>query len=328
VSLKEEGKMTDWEDPEEQRVLAHVLRALQDWSQKQATHAAGLSKNGLSFSPLGRAAPTRKTLERLSDSVGLSFSHLGPLRALLARLRAGLLPAALPEAATADPTAMVAAAVTREVELEAALLLALVHGPDEPVAPPSERDLALGDVLWARLQGYPRGRWRVLVRGARVYRSWALCVRLCAESERTAAADPAEALFLADLALSLAGRVHGGEVWRSRLLGFCLAHRANALRLAKDLDEAARAVTQAWSLWRAGAAAASSLLSESRLLDLEASLRRDQGRFELSRALLDEALAKCTKDETERILLNQAVTLEQWKTTSAPGPTSRDDAPL
>src|SRR5436305_8534345 len=93
----------DWEDAEEKRILVHVLRALKGWSQKEATRASRLGKNVLSFCELGKESPSRKVLDRLSEAVGLAFSRLGPFRALLTRLRAGVLPPAVPEDAVAIP---------------------------------------------------------------------------------------------------------------------------------------------------------------------------------------------------------------------------------
>src|SRR5688500_636738 len=101
-----------------------------------------------------------------------------------------------------------------------------------------------------------------------------------------------EALELADLALSIAERVPGETNWRSRVQGYCWAHIANARRVANDHAGADEALARAWDLWRVGAAHSDpELLAEWRLLDLEASLRRDQRRFSESLELLDKAQA-------------------------------------
>ena len=80
---------------------------------------------------------------------------------------------------------------------------------------------------------------------------------------------------LAELAVFVARHVPGTEAWRSRLQGFCTGFLANAQCRGKDLRSAEATFTRAWRLWRDGEDEAG-LLSETHLLDLEASLRQDQ----------------------------------------------------
>ncbi|HVT56764.1 MAG TPA: tetratricopeptide repeat protein [Thermoanaerobaculia bacterium] len=86
---------------------------------------------------------------------------------------------------------------------------------------------------------------------------------------------------------------------------------ANVLRVKGDLRAADRAFSRALRLW---AADAGSLLpfDETRLLDLEGSLRRGQRRFDEALALLDRALEKAPSGAAAaRLLLNKSATLEQ-----------------
>ncbi|HSS78727.1 MAG TPA: hypothetical protein VLV54_18555, partial [Thermoanaerobaculia bacterium] len=69
----------------------------------------------------------------------------------------------------------------------------------------------------------------------------------------------------------------------------CWGHIGNARRVATDFDSADEAFAQAWKLWRSGSGIESELLPEWRLLDLEASLRREQQRFTEALELLDQA---------------------------------------
>ena len=143
--------------------------------------------------------------------------------------------------------------------------------------------------------------------------SWALAVRVCEASLKSAAHKAGEALELAELAVSIAERVPGDESWRSRLQGYCWAHVANALRVANDHAGSAKAFTRAWGLWRAGAKSGAELLSEWVLPSLEASLRRDQRQFSKSLELLDQAHAACGSDPlaTGRILLKKEHVLDE-----------------
>ena len=166
--------------------------------------------------------------------------------------------------------------------------------------------------LWARLKAHPRQARRGLVAASPELRNWALAERVCEASVRAAADSPQEALDLADLALFIAGRVEGGgEGWRRRLEGYAWAHVANARRVANDLSGADEAFVQAWHLWRAGAD--SDLLPEWRILDLEASLRREERRFAEALELLDLAGRAAEGDPVAsgRILLNKEFVYEQ-----------------
>lgn len=136
--------------------------------------------------------------------------------------------------------------------------------------------------------------------------TWALALRFSEGSLRKAAHRPEEALELAGLALSIAERVPEEESWRSRLMGFCWAHVANARRVANDHAGADEAFDRAWELWRAGTDC-EGLLPEWRLFDLEASLRRAERRFPEALELLDRAKAGCGGDPLSvgRILLKR-----------------------
>ncbi len=138
-----------------------------------------------------------------------------------------------------------------------------------------------------------------------------LVERVCAESERAAARDAGRALELARLALCVAELAPGEPSWRAGLIGFVQAFVANALRAADDLLAADAALAAGWRLWRLADHADESILGEWRLLDREASLRRDQRRFEVALDLLDRALAVAPLGGRGRILLNKAFTLEQ-----------------
>ncbi len=62
-------------------------------------------------------------------------------------------------------------------------------------------------------------------------------------------------------------------------------------------------------LWKAGTAEGADFLPEARLLDLEASLRRAQGRFAEALELLDRALVVDRGELAKRLLLNKATVL-------------------
>jgi tetratricopeptide (TPR) repeat protein len=168
--------------------------------------------------------------------------------------------------------------------------------------------------LWEPLKAAPHKKRRDLVEIHPELRSWALAEHVSHESERAAAHRVTEALELADLALRIAGRVPGKAAWRSRLQGYAWAYLANARRVGNDFDGADKAFTKAWELWRVETDAVSNhLLPEWRLLDLEASLRREQQRFSEALTLLDQAGALCggSKVAARNILLQKEHILSQ-----------------
>src|SRR5262249_5956053 len=143
------------------------------------------------------------------------------------------------------------------------------------------------------------------------YQSWALARLLCEESVRVAADDAVRALELAELARFIAEREPGSEAWRSSLLGWVYAFVGNAHRVGGDLPAADAAFARSDELWQKGAADHGPL-DEIRLLDLKASLRRDQRRLAESLSLLDQAVAADKTGVAKgRLLILRAKTLEE-----------------
>jgi len=158
----------------------------------------------------------------------------------------------------------------------------------------------------------PAERWR-MVEEYVAYRTWALCEKVAFESEKRAAHDADEAVDLARLAVRMAELTPGGEGWRSRNGGRCWGFLANAFRVKGNFPAADEGFVRSDRLWQAGATADPGLILDgTRRLDLMASLRRHQGRFEESLDLLKQALAASRSDEsTARLMLKKAFTLEQ-----------------
>ncbi len=180
----------------------------------------------------------------------------------------------------------------------------------------ADREAAV-PVLKELMQRPPAKRWR-MVEEHEAYRTWALCERTAFESVKLAAHDADVALDLGRLAVRMAELTPGSEEWRARIGGFCCGFLANAHRVKGDFPGSDEAFLRSDRLWQAGAVADPGLILDgSRLLDLKASLRRHQGRFEESLDLLEQAQATSRSDAaTARLLLSKAFTLEQmgdWK---------------
>jgi tetratricopeptide (TPR) repeat protein len=109
----------------------------------------------------------------------------------------------------------------------------------------------------------------------------------------------------------LAERISGEEAWRLRVQGFAWAHLGNARRVRGDLPTADQAFQKARKLWESGSDPLN-LLERTRMLDLEASFRRDQGRFKEALKLLDQALEAegVGEDRRKHVLIKKATVLE------------------
>lgn len=171
-----------------------------------------------------------------------------------------------------------------------------------------EEDRRRAGEVWDVLrQLAPKERKAVVDVGGE-YLGWAVCERLCEESAKAAADKAERAMELAELALRLAERIPGPE--STPLQGYAWAFVGNARRVQGNLPDADEAFGRSHEIWQKGNAVLTPL-DRSRLLDLEASLRKYQGRFDEALLLLDQALA--TTDSVlskARILVLKATTLE------------------
>ncbi len=163
------------------------------------------------------------------------------------------------------------------------------------------------DFLWSRLKSLSVEARLAVVRAAERYQTWALCERICEESVAEASRDVERAAGLVRLAQEIAERVPGPAGWRDRVRGLAAGYSANVLRVSGELKAANANLEEAQRLWRAGSDP-DAVLDPGRLLDLEASLRRDQRRFGEALAALDEALA--IGRSPARILIKKGFTLE------------------
>jgi len=136
--------------------------------------------------------------------------------------------------------------------------------------------------------------------------------QICAESEKAAAGDAQRALNLAYLALKFANLARGRPEWRFSIRSYAWAFVGNARRVANDLVGADEAFAISRSLWPVGRRKNSQVLDRSRILGLEASLRRDQRRWPEALSLLERAQhATQSENAKVRFLLQKSSILEQ-----------------
>lgn len=229
-------------------LMARLLRALSGKSQERMGEEVGIHPSLLAHYEAGKGVPGRAYLEKLARGAGITADDASQVLDLYESLRQARRRA--PEDAE-KPLWRLVEEIRAQAESAYRRILALPL----PLSPPTAADRQKGEELWNRLADLsPDGKLAV-VRLAGEFQTWALCERLCAESER----DAGRALELARLAQEVAERVPGPRAWRSRLRGYAAAYAARALRAGGDLEAAEALRDEAERLWNEGADAASLL---------------------------------------------------------------------
>lgn len=284
------------------------LRSKRGWSKKRLASVLGMGDR----SPLSRYERgdqlTRERLDALVAPLGYPPEAVEVLR--FADRLISFEAAASPEELTAEErgrigvAAMAAGWTAGEWVFEV-----LVRRKLAEKAEAARRE---AEESWASLKRASLEDRSALVSDFPEFRSPALAARVCAASLRAAPRDAREALELAELALSIAGRVTGAKGLRSSAQGYCWTHVGNARRVVNDLDGADEAFVRAWDLWRAGTETDAELFPEWRLLSLEASLRRAERRLPEALELLHRAGAVCGEEgmPMARLLLQREHVLE------------------
>jgi len=156
---------------------------------------------------------------------------------------------------------------------------------------PLRREQIEAPVLLGELLLLPGKQRRLLLRNSPRFRSWALAELVLDRSREEAFEDPAQAESLAALGLEvvelLAETDHDPRLLADlRARGYGLL--ANSLRARSDLAGADRLLDEAKAALAEGT---DEPYEEARLLDLEASLRKDQRRFDEALGLLARSVA-------------------------------------
>jgi len=297
-------------DPDVLRLVVIFLRSVADMTQAEFARRSRLSQPAVSRFEAGKDVPSEAELQRMARAAAVEW----PVVVQLTRFFTVVLDAVRRDWARAEPDA----AQLDSAVLDAMLLAVAPYLLEETAAehrqPSLEKEHREAEEIWPALEVYPLPRRRELIELAPPKaRSCALVARVCDASERAATHEPTEALELAGFARFIAERVIGGEERRARALGYALGFIANAQRVANDFGTAEATFRHVWEQWQAGATIDFDPLAEWRLLDLEASLRREQHRFYEALELLDRARSACGGDPlaTARILMKKSHVLER-----------------
>lgn len=151
------------------------------------------------------------------------------------------------------------------------------------------RERVQGRELFDELMRHSQARRRLLVGNSARFQSRVLCEVLLGEAHEAGFRDPARSVELAQLAVSVADRL--AEIERGEgldgLRALAWAQMANAHRISSDHAGAELAFETVKTLLQGGRVG---LLETARVLDLEASLRRDQRRFAEAGLLMDRVI--------------------------------------
>jgi tetratricopeptide (TPR) repeat protein len=146
--------------------------------------------------------------------------------------------------------------------------------------------------LLTELGRHPAARQRLLVSNSARFQSRMLAELLLEESHEAGFDEPARARELADLALMVADALSvadcGGQEAKDGLCARAWAQAGNACRIEGDHQGAERAFAAAIALLEGGRVG---LTDRARVLDLRASLLRDQRKLADSSRLLDQVIA-------------------------------------
>jgi transcriptional regulator with XRE-family HTH domain len=256
------------------QLKTRVLRALSGLSQEdferetQVENIAGI-ENGSRHVTTGQVA-------RMCQSTGLTPESCETLiqeyEAQVARVARERDAAAWPRPerrAVPEPTSM--ASIIEEFEARIGRI-----EEERSARRAAERELAR--ISWDRVKGLSFDDVALLARAAREFQSWALVELICDESLRTEPGAAERARDLAGLAVEIAGHVRASEGWRRRILGFAMAHLANAqhaLDTAGDPGAARETFAEAERLWESGEDT-EQVLDAGRFPGLKASLTARQ----------------------------------------------------
>ena len=280
-----------------------VLRIVRGWSQLKLARAAGMRPGTISEYERDKKKLPLRTLERLAAVMGYPAAMIERTRAFIQEARSTAGPVQPAETLSRQIDAF-AADFGRSYEDFARTWLTRF------LAEASALEVRCrAPFLWERLRRYKAEERPGIVEKNPELQSWGLCELVCLESEKAAADAAGKALELAELALRIATLIPGVEGQLAQ--GWAWAFVGNARRVGGNLRAADEAFARSRELWGTGTSGDSGFLDESRLFDLEASLRRAQRRLPEALGLLDRALANKKGPAAGRILVKMAKTAEE-----------------
>lgn len=287
------------------------LRIRAGLKQKDLVRLSGLSKDDVSEIETGKRAPTREEVDRLAAVMGFEPEDVDAMLLRIDSLES-LPPGESPVAPLPSEQRLIRRGAIATAQAAASTVVAEWTRRVVEHRAAEQREEAAEKVELLVAQD-PKD-WRYLVDKSPSYRSWAVSDWLALASEKAAASDPHRALELADLAVYVAQRLtEGSERWRARVEGKAWYAVGNARRVLGRLQWSDEAFTTADELWEKGAPADPGVFDRGLVLDMKASLRRDQRRFAEALDLHERALKATPDHQQGYILLNKSKVFEEMQ---------------
>jgi transcriptional regulator with XRE-family HTH domain len=280
-----------------------LLRLERRRKQEDVARAIGIAPSQFSQYESGIAEPERELVERAAEAMGLKREAVAWTLGWL-ELTRGSAAAPGPGGTAADEARRERSRIAGDLgNWATAALLTFTERLDRTLVLYEDRRRA--QLLWDWLSLEEPADRRALVIEDAEYHTWALAELLWKKSLEAAADDAGRAVHFGDLAVQVAERAPGEPEWQAGTRAQAHGHHGNALRVLGDHAQAEQAFEAARRNWSQGGDKCPELGGEARLLGFEASLRRDQRRFEEAERLLGRALAKDRGEETPFLLINK-----------------------
>lgn len=259
----------DKANKEELRAAVAILRVLRGWSQAELALATGLGASAVSRYESGAQKPSRHTLTRIAEAVGVRPLLVRDLLTWIRKARVEVLGGAFPN--SFDDFIESSA-----LELADAFS-GLLRGFAEDLEASRRAMLSnrSAEELWESLQEVPVKDRMSVVEAVDELQSCEFCAFLCDEClDAVVTGNGVEALEMARLAVRSAEMSREVGSWKLRVKGYALAHLAAALQASGDLDAAEETMQRARTLWDAGDEPEfPSPLNEEQMKKLESALR-------------------------------------------------------
>ncbi|MFL6199480.1 MAG: helix-turn-helix domain-containing protein [Thermoanaerobaculia bacterium] len=297
--------MDDARDPLDEKEnlgdTAAALRRSKGLSQDEAAKELGVRRERISEIETGTAA-TAELIAELAQSLGFRMIHIVRSMDFFDYLKKEQRRPFDPIGPTPGQEVGIYEACTRlGAELEAIFR-------DSIRSENLRRALEAAAGQWQQLKRLSPPRREAEIRRDAAFHTWGFCLYLCVATVRQATDDPAKAIHVGRLAV-VAARCCVDLPWADRLVAYSLAHLGNAFRVLGDHHESEKWFAEANPLWSSPGAAAADpgVLDPGRILDLEASLRKDQRQLPKALELLERALP--ISRVPGRILVSKSIVL-------------------
>ena len=280
------------------------LRQARRWSSSRLAREAGVALDTISRYETGKVPLDEERLLWLGRVMEYSREEvLLAVQLAERRMRGTVEPAHPLVPGRQDQQALGAKAASIALRFEPLVYRALENDwTRKRIEEDHRRAVALIEALEGLTSEERRGR----IEGDPDYRLWALTPELGERSVRAVGGSVEKAAEWAALARLAAESAEVPGSWRPRLRACGLFFAANVERVGNGLRDSEKTFVCAWSEWGEGAPEGLPL-GEWRFLDLEASLRCDQRRWEDAVGLLQRAITLAPPEIVPRLQVSLAI---------------------